>query len=192
MPDQFKTALRNSIKQVRSKVTDSYRNTSSNQICERIRALSQFQDAQHIALYHPINGEIDLTPLWIESKLTNKTYYFPVLNDNSTLSFFPATPSTQFKKNKFGIPEPEINPELLKTANDLDLILMPLVAFDMRCSRLGMGAGYYDRTLENKNGCLLFGVGYQFQRVDFIAPDPWDVPLDAVVTQRAVYWREAL
>jgi len=53
-----------------------------------------------------------------------------------------------------------------------------------------MGAGYYDRTLENKKKCKLYGVAYQFQRVDYIESDSWDVPLDSVITQRAIYWRE--
>lgn len=66
---------------------------------------------------------------------------------------------------------------------------MPLVAFDVRCTRLGMGAGYYDRTFQDKTHGSLFGVAYQFQRADFIQPHPWDIHLDAVITQRAIYWK---
>lgn len=190
MSDQIKTALRNSIKQVRTRISESYRDRSSKQICRRVQNLQQFRDAQHVALYYPVNGEIDLTYLWRDPEYANKTYYFPLVNDDLTLSFLPATPETEFKKNQYYIPEPVVNHELAKSANAIDLILLPLVAFDIRCGRLGMGGGYYDRTLADKNKCLLYGVGYQFQRVDFIAPDPWDVPLDAVVTQHAIYWRE--
>ena len=67
---------------------------------------------------------------------------------------------------------------------------MPLVAFDADCTRIGMGAGYYDRTLENKKRCFLIGVAHQFQYVDYIEPQPWDVPLDAVITNKNIYWRE--
>ncbi|CAM2930909.1 5-formyltetrahydrofolate cyclo-ligase [Legionella worsleiensis] len=191
MPDQFKIALRNSIKQVRAKTSVSYRVQSSNQICNRIKALNEYRKAKSIALYFAVNGEIDLSNLWQNAPLHGKFCHFPALNKNSTLSFLPATPNTPFKNNQYGIPEPEVNHDLAIPIEQLDLIIMPLVAFDSRCTRLGMGAGYYDRTLENKKNGLFLGVAYQFQKVDFLIPEPWDIPLDAVVTPKAIYWRNA-
>ncbi|MFO3148420.1 5-formyltetrahydrofolate cyclo-ligase, partial [Legionella pneumophila serogroup 1] len=185
-------ALRNTIKQVRSKLSVSYRTASSNQICTRIRSLEQYRQAKRIALYFAVNGEVDLTFLWKSAPLQGKYCYFPVLNNDSTLSFLPATPSTPFKTNKYDIPEPDVDIELALPVDELDLIIMPLVAFDAHCTRLGMGSGYYDRTLANKSKAHLLGVAYQFQRVDYIEPRPWDVPLDAVITQKAIYWRNPL
>lgn len=189
MPDQYKIALRNTIKQLRSQVSVSYQKTSSSQICTRIKFLEEFRHASRVALYIPVNGEVDLTVVWKTAHEQGKSCYFPALNENQTLSFLPATPTTPFKKNKFNIPEPDIELNQAISPKELDLIIMPLVAFDARCTRLGMGAGYYDRTLENKPAIPLFGVAYQFQRVDFIDPQPWDIPLDAVITQNAIYWR---
>ncbi|HAU1202165.1 TPA: 5-formyltetrahydrofolate cyclo-ligase [Legionella pneumophila] len=192
MSDQYKVALRNTIKQVRSKLSVSYRTASSNQICTRIRSLEQYRQAKRIALYFAVNGEVDLTFLWKSAPLQGKYCYFPVLNNDSTLSFLPATPNTPFKTNKYNIPEPDVDIELALPIDELDLIIMPLVAFDAHCTRLGMGSGYYDRTLSNKSKAHLLGVAYQFQRVDYIEPRPWDVPLDAVITQKAIYWRNPL
>ncbi|CZH56579.1 TPA: 5-formyltetrahydrofolate cyclo-ligase [Legionella pneumophila] len=192
MSDQYKVALRNTIKQVRSKLSVSYRTASSNQICTRIRSLEQYRQAKRIALYFAVNGEVDLTFLWKSAPLQGKYCYFPVLNNDSTLSFLPATPNTPFKTNKYDIPEPDVDIELALPVDELDLIIMPLVAFDAHCTRLGMGSGYYDRTLSNKSKAHLLGVAYQFQRVDYIEPRPWDVPLDAVITQKAIYWRNPL
>lgn len=190
MADQVKKALRDTMKQIRAKVSVAYRSTASNQICTRIRSLEQYRQAKRIALYFAVQGEIDLEPLWNSAPLQGKFCYFPVLNeDNLTLSFLPATPTTHFKKNRYGIPEPDVSHDLAIPVEELDLILMPLVAFDARCTRLGMGAGYYDRTFQDKTNCTLFGVAYQFQRVEYIQPHPWDIPLDAVITQRAIYWR---
>ena len=189
MPDKFKIAIRNTIKEIRSKVSVSYRSTSSNQICTRIRALEQYRRAKSIALYFAVNNEIDLSALWSSAPMQGKFCYFPALNKDLTLSFLPATPATPFKKNQYGIPEPDVSIDEAMPVEELDLIIMPLVAFDMRCTRLGMGAGYYDRTLENKQHRNLFGVAFQFQQVDFIEPQPWDIPLDAVITQKAIYWR---
>lgn len=189
MSDPIKKIIRDNMKQLRSKISFSYRNRASNQICTRIRSLEQYRHAKRIALYFSVNGEIDLESIWDSAPLQGKFCYFPVLNeDQLTLSFLPATPVTPFKKNRYGIPEPDVSPDLAIPIEDLDLILMPLVAFDVRCTRIGMGAGYYDRTFQNKKMCSLIGVAYQFQRVDYIEPNSWDIPLNGVVTQRAIYW----
>jgi 5-formyltetrahydrofolate cyclo-ligase len=191
MPNQFTHALRNSIKQVRSKISEAYQKTSSHQICHHVSMLDQYKKAKHLALYSAINREIDLNNLWNSAPLQEKLCYFPVLNKDYTLSFLPATPHTPFQINQFGILEPEVSLDKAIPIEELDIIILPLVAFDFRCTRLGMGAGYYDRTLKNKIKASLFGVGYQFQRVDFINPQPWDVPMDAVITQKAIYRRHS-
>ena len=98
-------------------------------------------------------------------------------------------PNTSFKINKFGIPEPDVNIEQAKSPEELDMIIMPTLGFDPYCSRLGMGSGCYDRTLGNKKNTFLLGVAYQFQCVDFLNSAPWDVPLDAVFTEKKSYWR---
>ncbi|MCW8398766.1 5-formyltetrahydrofolate cyclo-ligase [Legionella sp. PATHC038] len=189
MTDQAKKALRDTMKQIRSKISVSYRTASSNQVCNRIRLLEQYRNAKNIALYFAINGEIDVDELWKNALLQGKICYFPVLNEeNLTLSFLPATSDTPFHKNRYGIAEPAVDPDLSIPVEELDLALVPLVAFDVRCNRLGMGAGYYDRTFKGKENCPLFGVAYQFQRVDSIEPEPWDIQLNAVITQRAIYW----
>ncbi|KTC90980.1 5-formyltetrahydrofolate cyclo-ligase [Fluoribacter dumoffii] len=188
MSDQVKQALRDTMKQIRSKISVSYRATASTQICDRIRLLDEYRNAKQIALYFAVNGEIDLNELWKNALSQGKTCYFPVLNEEDfTLSFLPATTDTPFHKNRFGIAEPAVSPDLSIPVQELDLTLVPLVAFDVRCNRLGMGAGYYDRTFKGRGNCL-FGVAYQFQRVDHLEPEPWDVQLNAVITQRAIYW----
>jgi 5-formyltetrahydrofolate cyclo-ligase len=189
MTDPFKNALRNTMKQVRSKISLPYQTLASKQICSRIRALDHYRRAKRLALYFAINGEIDLTPLWNSAPFQGKFCYFPTLNDDLTLSFLPATPATLFKNNRYGIPEPDVSVDLALPIEAFDLIILPVVAFDRTCTRLGMGSGYYDRTLANKKGGHFFGVAYQFQYVDFIEPQPWDIPLDAVVTQKGVIWR---
>ena len=189
MIDPTKTALRNTMKQIRSKISPLYCDTASDQVCTRIRSLEHYHDAQRIALYYAVNGEIDLHTLWKNATLQGKNCYFPILNeDQLNLSFLPATLETPFKKNHYGIPEPDVSHDLIVPIEEFYLVLIPLVAFDVHCNRLGMGAGYYDRTFKGKEMSTLFGVAYQFQRVDSIEPQPWDIQLDAVITQRAIYW----
>ena len=67
---------------------------------------------------------------------------------------------------------------------------MPVLGFDQWGTRLGMGAGYYDRTLATSRSALLVGVAYEFQRLDYIEAQPWDVPLSLIITENTIYGRE--
>ena len=94
---------------------------------------------------------------------------------------------------RFGIPEPaRIHDRRIKSIA-LDLVLLPLVAFDTAGHRLGMGGGYYDHSFEfirrrvHWNKPRLVGLAYEFQRLPLIEPEPWDVSLDAVATEQGVY-----
>ncbi len=190
MADRFKQALRLTCQQIRKRLSPSYQQRASWQICTNVRKLDQYRCAKRIALYYSVSGEINLSSLWQSAPLQGKYCYFPALNDNRTLSFLPAMPSTPFKKNHYGIEEPDVARELAIPPEQLDVMLIPLVAFDSRGTRLGMGAGYYDRTLAQLRPQLLVGVAYEFQRQSFIEAGTFDVPLDVVVTEHATYWRK--
>ncbi|MGL6028584.1 MAG: 5-formyltetrahydrofolate cyclo-ligase [Legionella sp.] len=192
MADRLKIALRTTMKQIRSRLTVPYRLTAAKQVIHQIKSLEQYRNAKRIALYCAINGEVDLAALWNTAPMQGKFCYFPSLNEDKTLSFLPATPATAFKTNHYNIPEPDVSRELALPIEQLDLIIIPLVAFDSECTRLGMGAGYYDRTLEHHKKGLFIGVAYSFQHMHFITPNTWDVPLDAVITPKKIYWRPQL
>lgn len=189
MSEISKNEIRSKMRLERAKTPPQYRNLASRQICTHISFLEHYHRATHIGLYHATDEEIDLTELWHIACDDKKLCYFPMLNEERSLSFLPATPDTLFKKNKYSILEPQVSQDLAIPVDQLDLIIMPLVAFDFHCNRLGMGSGYYDKTLEKASHPFLIGVGYQFQRVNAIEANAWDVPLNGVMTQRAIYWR---
>lgn len=124
-----------------------------------------------------------------------KTCYLPVLSrlSGDYLWFAPAEPGTSLAQNRFGIPEPVVLARDLVRAQQLDLVLLPLVGFDESGNRLGMGGGFYDRSLSFlRNRKIwrkpnLVGIAHDFQRVDSLEAKPWDMPLEAVITDRAVY-----
>jgi 5-formyltetrahydrofolate cyclo-ligase len=108
------------------------------------------------------------------------------------MSFFSYTSQTPIIENVFGIEEPDLSYAKSVSVESLDLILVPLVAFDKDCNRIGMGEGYYDKALSdlnnsNKKRTHLMGVAYNFQKVEQIKPNKWDVPLDCIVTEIDVY-----
>ena len=150
----------------------------------------RMQYARHIGLYWPMDGELDIRGL--VQRFAGKRFYLPVL---------PAAPRPQLRflrwhgdplkyRNRFHIPEPRRG--LSQSLRHLDLVLVPLVAFDPGGARLGMGAGFYDRTFAFKRllpgaGPALIGVAHELQCVMRLPADSWDIPLDAVVTEERVY-----
>ena len=188
MSNRHLQSLRKSYQGIRKNLSIAYQQSVSTQISTRITLIEQFQVAQHIAFYHSVNGEVNLQSLWEAALSQGKHCYFPVLNNDLTLSFLSATAKTHFYKNHFGIAEPDREGAVARPPHALDLIFLPLVSFDEQGTRLGMGAGYYDRTLAHSRTALLIGVAYEFQKQWFIERQPWDVPLAATTTQRTTYW----
>lgn len=190
------TTLRQQIRTQRRALSDTERELAAFSLCERIAASRHFQQSKHIAFYLSNDGEMDLSLLIEHAWQQGKQCYLPVLAEPNThkLWFIPYTEDTKLINNRFGIPEPlHSHKTRLKKALSLDLILMPLVAFDIQGNRVGMGGGFYDRSLAflkqrrfwHKPNLL--GVAYEFQKQEKIVTSPWDVPLQAIVTEKQYY-----
>jgi 5-formyltetrahydrofolate cyclo-ligase len=149
-----------------------------------IRNLSTFRAARHVALFFAFDGEPDLTPL---IRFGQRHAFFAPIISRTDMAFAEIGPKTVLVPNFYGIPEPEA-PELIDP-RALDLVLTPLVAFDSRGTRVGVGAGYYDRCfsfLLNRRLWIkpkLVGCAYALQRVASITANSWDVPLWGAVTE---------
>jgi 5-formyltetrahydrofolate cyclo-ligase len=153
-----------------------------------ICALDVYKKATHVALYQAIDAEVDLSYLWQDAQAHGKSCYMPVIQHDKTLSFGFVTQDMPMHLNRFGIQEPKALFSRVIAPKHLDLMLMPLVAFDVHGTRLGRGGGYYDRTLEKERPPCLLGVAYACQQQFFIRAEPWDVALTGVVTESDIYW----
>lgn len=185
--------LRQSLKRTRQSLSASQCLDASAAVCAKILSLAIFQQSQHIAYYFAQNNEIDLIAVWQQAHVMNKKNYFPTLDDAlSSMLFLPYKPTQPLKSNRYGISEPLGSSIEAIAPSLLELVFVPLVGFDLAGNRLGMGAGYYDRTFDflcNKQikKPLLIGVGYELQKVEGIPTEVWDVKLDGVVTEKAYY-----
>jgi len=188
-------AIRRAIREQRRSLPESVHQQYSDEICHHIVSSSQFRRARRIALYLPNDGEIDLQPLITEVWARNKSCYLPVLmpfNENR-LWFAPLEHGEKMVVNRYGISEPDRNWYQMVKLWSIDLLLMPLVAFDHRGNRLGMGGGFYDRSfgyLSQRSSWRkphLLGTGFELQRVERLPHQPWDIPLNSVVTERGVW-----
>jgi len=176
--------------EIREQILPDKQQHVSHAINQKILTLTHYKQAQHIAFYHAVHGEIILKSLYHTAEAQQKKCYFPVMHKNTTLSFLPANSHTIFNNNPHGIPEPSVSHEQAIALEKIDLMLMPLVAFNKQGARLGMGKGYYDRTLEKKRPSFLLGVAYEFQCQPKIQTQVWDVPMHAIVTEKTIYWRK--
>lgn len=158
-----------------------------------------FRAARHVACYLANDGELDIDELILRCWQQGKTVYLPVLSriHHNHLHFLPFHAGDKLVLNRFGIQEPRLRPRGMVSIDRLDLVLTPLVGFDARGNRLGMGGGFYDRTFGflRHRRCWrkphLMGVGFDFQQVesqgeDCLSQQPWDVPLTGVVSESGV------
>lgn len=175
---------------MRRNLSFSDQQQASQQVCKQIITLSQFQQANTIAFYQATQGEIDMTCVWKNALAHHKKCYFPYLHQDNSLSFLPATQHTLFRPNRYGISEPDVNSADAIPLELLDVILIPLVAFDSACHRIGMGLGCYDRTLTQPHHSWLLGIAYEFQLQETIETEDWDITLDGVITEKKIYWRD--
>jgi 5-formyltetrahydrofolate cyclo-ligase len=181
--------LRQTIRRQRRELCgDAYKH-ASEAICQRLSIHPWLRSANHVAIYLPNDGEPDVSLLPDLSPFRLKHFYLPCLDNlgRPHMVFRHWQPGDSLKPNRFGIPEPL--PGKIFPTWALSLVIVPLVAFDKYGNRLGMGAGYYDRTLifkRNKKVGLpkLIGVAHDFQEVDPFEPAPWDIPLDLIITDQ--------
>lgn len=189
------TTIRSHIKQQRRQLDMASQQHASHMATQQIKQQNFFINSQHIALYLPMHGEISPLPLVELARKLGKCIYLPVLMPflSNRLWFAPWHPHTQMKPNRFGIPEPVFHGKHLISATHLDMVITPLVAFDPQCHRIGMGGGYYDRTFsflryrQYWHSPRLIGLAYEFQKIDHINAQTWDVPLYAVVSPECIY-----
>ena len=154
-----------------------------------------FRRARHVSLYLPMDGEIDPRLLLRAAQKRGKTTYLPVLSawPRTKMVFQRVRPGEKFKPNRFRIPEPRINARRQRKIWTLDLVLMPLVGFDPEGGRLGMGGGFYDRSLAYRarrktwRKPILLGLAHECQKVATLAVASWDVPLTGTVTDKRWY-----
>ena len=187
MNNSIKNNLRKQMKIMRNNLNNEYIIDSAKKICNTIQNLPQYQQAQNIALYYAIPGEISLYSIWHAALRIKKSCYFPVLTNDKNLLFLQANLTTIMHTNCYNIMEPDKSSNSIELQN-LDIIFLPLLAFDTHGTRLGMGSGYYDQTLSKNHKALLIGVAYDFQLQPDIIPNTWDIPLNIIITPNNIYW----
>ena len=183
--------LRKALRVARRGLTSQERMDKSQLIAQQVVQSRMFQGAHRVAAYWVTPEEVDTTLIMQVAADQGKTVYLPVINADLhhpvPMYFAEYAPGvTKLVNNRFRIPEPAAGPEV--QLPEIDLILVPLVGFNLNCDRIGMGGGYYDRVLAGANpGNRQFvGLAFDCQRVEF-QPEAHDVPMHAIATESGIH-----
>ncbi len=189
-------ALRRELRARRRVIPAAERIAAAEHLAGYLLTLPLAPHSGYVAGYWAVDGEIALHA-WQLRLPPSLVYCLPVLTEGmshqeeSHLRFAPWRPGDPLVSNRFGIPEPDVAASSLLDAQAMALIVLPLVGFDAQGQRLGMGGGWYDRSLAFRRGHSappwLVGAAFATQQLDALVAEPWDVPLDAVCTERDIH-----
>jgi len=190
--------LRRMLRKARRALTPSEQRQAAHGLYRQLAQHPLFRRAKHISLYLPTDGEIDPRLLLRAAQRRGKATYLPVLSawPRTKMVFQRVKPGETLLPNRFRILEPRVNARRQRKVWALDLVLLPLVGFDDAGGRLGMGGGFYDRSLaylarrKSWRKPALLGLAHECQKVDRLAQASWDVPLAGTVTDRQWYVAE--
>ena len=187
--------LRRMLRNARRALTPSEQRQAARGLYRQLAQHPLFRRAKHISLYLPTDGEIDPRLLLRAAQRRGKATYLPVLSawPRTKMVFQRVRPGERLRPNRFRILEPRVNARRQRKVWALDLVLLPLVGFDDAGGRLGMGGGFYDRSLaylarrQSWRKPTLLGLAHECQKVDRLAQASWDVPLAGTVTNKQWY-----
>lgn len=183
--------IRQTIRQRRRALTPEQQSQFAVQAAARMMAYPPIVMAHTVALFLSFDGELDTQPLIDQLWRAGKKVYLPVLHPFSpgNLLFLHYHPHSELLVNRLRIYEPKLDVRDVLPLAELDVLITPLVAFDEQGQRLGMGGGFYDRTLQNwqQHGFQPVGYAHDCQGVAALPVEKWDIPLPAVVTPGKVW-----
>lgn len=187
-----KQNIRQRVKARRTALSTVAQAKAATAVFRQVVSQSFFKQAQSIAFYMPIRGELSPLPILLYALKQKKAVYLPVIQANQPqLTFCRYRPQQTLNKNAFGILEPRCTAHHLIAPLALDLVFFPLVAFDKKGNRLGMGKGFYDRTFQkalHKTKPVRIGLAYAFQQLTHVPTSERDIPLHAIFTEKEHYY----
>lgn len=180
-----RTDLRRRLRDQRRATPPGVRIAAAEGLAAQLFALSALPATGYVAGYWASDGEIGLHAFQVRLP-AGLVYCLPVLHGDQ-LRFAPWRAGDPLVTNRFGIPEPDVEPASALDPRAMALVVTPLVGFDAQGQRLGMGGGWYDRSFAFRQTTaappLLVGAAFASQQVDTLEVAPWDVPLDAICTE---------
>jgi 5-formyltetrahydrofolate cyclo-ligase len=189
-PSSEQGAIRRDLRARRRSLDVEAQTDAALNVRDLVHQLPEIQSAKTLAYYWPIDGEVSPIPLMKIHLKEGRRCTLPWIPDapSSRLGFQLFTPTTRFHNDRFGIPSPSPNSSVVIEAEDHQVIITPCVGFTRQGARLGFGGGFYDRMFAQlPRSVLRLGLAHHCQALptDWKS-NPWDQPLDIIVTDREV------
>lgn len=190
---QQKQMIRKQVRAKRQALSCADKSQAEHQLLKQLFDSPFYYHAQKVACFLSFDGEISTHAVVEDILQSGKSCYLPKLKPfkPNRLWFMPYFKDQPMIENRYRIPESMQLPNHGIAVSALDLVLLPLVAFDNKGGRLGMGGGFYDATFAHlsnlKQRPKMVGLAYQCQLVDKLPVERWDLPLDGVITEQSVY-----
>lgn len=184
-----KKTLRKQARAARAALGPAYRRLAAQRVLRKALRTGLFLKGQRWAFYLPMGEEFDALPLLNQALHMGKECYLPITAQRiaQPLRFARLDGQHELTHNRYGIVEP--HSRNLMNARRIDVMIVPMVGFDRKGRRLGMGGGYYDATLaylrtrRHWRKPLVVGVAYACQELKEVPAEPWDIRLDMVLTE---------
>lgn len=173
-----KSEIRRKIRNLRLMLSEIEKEQAAAEVFDRLEKTAAFMLAENVLMYHSLPDELS-TRNFLKKWSGRKHFFLPRVN-GVNLDILPYDES-RLELGAFHIEEPTGNDTV--SPEDLELIIVPAVAYDRQGNRLGRGKGFYDRLLNTAKATKI-GVGYEFQLLDELPTEPHDIPVDMVITQK--------
>lgn len=185
-----KILLRRELRRRRQALTPAQRAEAASAVVAHVRARRLWRLGRRWAFYLPFASELDCQPLMAAALAARRTIYLPVVRRGGQrrMVFVALDDVRGWRRSRLGMLEPRAR--RFVSARRLDVVCLPLLGFDAQGGRLGQGGGYYDATFAFRRSGVarprLFGLAFACQQVAQLPVQPWDVRLDAVITEQGV------
>jgi 5-formyltetrahydrofolate cyclo-ligase len=185
--NNIKEKIRKEIKEKRRRQSKEENRKKSKEIKEKLFGLKEYRDAKTVLFYVSYDGEV-FTHDMIKESLKEKRVVVPISDPkNCSLTLSELRSWGDLVEGSYGILEPEKDCNKEIPVENIDLIIVPGVAFDLNGNRLGHGKGYYDSLLRRNRDVLTIGLAFEFQVIDSIPIEKHDIPVGIIITEKRIY-----
>lgn len=181
MPDKF--FLRREMLAKRQELPPDHALTLSERICSQVMDLLPFKKSENLLIYASYNHEVDTFKLIQDALGIGKHVALPRVLNKTEMAFFEIHSLKDLKQGYMGILEPNMD---CTTILDSGFMVMPGVAFDIGCHRIGYGGGFYDRYLSSHKSLPTCAIAFDFQILDQVPVDTYDVFPDMIITEKRI------
>jgi 5-formyltetrahydrofolate cyclo-ligase len=183
MPEEIfeqKKMIRQHIRELKKEYNPAQKQLQANEAFKQLELLPEFQKAHNVFIYWSLNDELP-THAFIEKWKDKKRFLLPsIAGEDIILKIY--SPGKKMLEGAMGIMEPD---SITEYNCEIDLIVVPGIAFDRKKNRLGRGKAYYDNFL-TKHYSLKIGICFDFQLVEFVPISPHDIKMDLIITPKEI------